>query len=258
MPTTRLISRTEPFTALADVFQSAGFASYSASIGPELINLAYGLDWTGRSLLDLGCGTGNLACFFGRRGFRVVGVDSSAAMLRHGMAEAERDHLGAQFVQTDMRGYRADTQVEMVTCLGGALNYMPTMRDLESVFRVAAAALEPGKLFVFDLHTIQGLADMGCGDEVLSDQPDDHLIVTRSSFSYESLSLTRVFHILRGAGPGWLRFEETHILRGYPVQGVTRLLGPAGLKLVSTLTPDLQPAEGQREAKRLVFVTQRE
>ncbi|MGH2605416.1 MAG: class I SAM-dependent methyltransferase, partial [Anaerolineales bacterium] len=34
-----------------------------------------------RSVLDLGCGTGQLAVYFLERGYRVVGIDLSPAML---------------------------------------------------------------------------------------------------------------------------------------------------------------------------------
>jgi SAM-dependent methyltransferase len=253
------INRLEPYTALADVYQAAGFAAYSLSVGPRLLEMAFEMDWTGRSLLDLACGTGDLACWFAEHGFRVIGIDTSPAMLRHGSAHANQAGLAVEFLTADMRTFKPNNQVELVTCLGGSLNAVPTLRDLESVFRQAALATLPGKLFILDLRTIQGLASAGQSDRIVYDNGEDILIVTRSTFNYESLLLTVQYIVQRYvANTGWQRADETHALRGYPVQAVTSLLGKTGFKLLRTLTPDLQPAEDRRDAEMLLFVAARE
>ncbi len=252
------INRLEPYTALADVYQTAGFASYSTNLGQHLLDMIFGLDWLGHHVLDLACGTGDLACWLAEHGFRTTGVDLSPAMLRFGTAMAQQNGLDAEFVQGDMRTYQPHIPLDLVTCLGGSLNYIAAMRDLESLFRQAALATAPGKLFVFDLHTIQGLADAGSADHIVYDK-DDILIVTRRIFNYETLLLTVEYLIMRYLPDvGWQRADETHLLRGYPVQAVTSMLSRAGFKLLRTVTPDMQPAETVRDAGQLVFVTQRE
>jgi SAM-dependent methyltransferase len=249
------INRAEPYTALSDVYQVAGFADYALAIAPRLQELAFDLDWVGRTLYDMACGTGDIACWFSSHGFRSVGTDISSAMLRFGTAQANDIGVDATFVNADIRTYKPDTQVEMVTCLGGSLNYIATLRDLESVFRQAQAALAPGKLFYFDLRTIQGLAEDDEVERVVFDNGEDVLIVSRSVFNYETLQLIIQYTILRYAEPdGWQRFEETHTLRGYPVQAVTQLLGKTGFQLLQTLTPDMEPAENRRDTRQHIFV----
>jgi len=88
---------------------------------------------------------------------------------------------------------------------------------------------------------------------------NDIYIVTRESFSYESMLLARHFSILRGAENGnWHRAEENHTLRGYPVQAVLTTLGKVGLKVLHTLTPDLDSAENLRNVGQLLLVTTRD
>ncbi|MFE0631443.1 class I SAM-dependent methyltransferase [Streptomyces sp. NPDC058864] len=48
----------------------------------------------GSRVLDVGCGTGRVACLAGRRGATVLGVDLSEPMLREAVAAAEREGLG--------------------------------------------------------------------------------------------------------------------------------------------------------------------
>jgi SAM-dependent methyltransferase len=253
------INRLEPYTALADVYQAAGYAEYSLGVGSRLLEIAFDMDWTGRSAIDLACGTGDLACWFAEHGFRVIGVDASSAMLRHGLAHADEKGLAVEFLNGDMRTFKPTSQAEMVTCLGGSLNAIPTLRDLESVFRQAALATMPGKLFIFDLRTIQGLASAGQTDRIAYDNGEDILIVTHTAFNYEALLLTVQYIIQRYTGnTGWQRADETHTLRGYPVQAVTSLLGKTGFKVLRTLTPDMQSAEDRHDAEMLLFVTTRE
>ncbi len=248
------VNRLEPFTALSDAYQMAGLADYSLALAPRLLQMAFDLEWSGRSLLELGCGTGDAACWFAEHGFRTVGVDTSAAMLRFGTASAKAGGLNVNFVCADMRTFKPELKVEMVTALGGSLNYIPTLRDLESVFRQVHESLTPGKLFFFDLHTIKGLAGAGNSDQVVFDNGEDMLIVARQSFSYETLLRTTQYTILRYVDDtGWQRAEETHNVRGYPVQAVVSLLGKTGFKLLQTLTTNFEPAEG-RDAEQLLFV----
>jgi SAM-dependent methyltransferase len=253
------INRLDPYTALADVYQAAGFAAYSLGVGPRLLEMAFEMDWTGRSLLDLACGTGDLACWFTEHGFRVIGIDASPAMLRHGSAHASQTGLAVEFLTADMRTFKPNNPVEMVTCLGGSLNAVPTLRDLENVFRQAALATLPGKLFIFDLRTIQGLATAGQTDRIVFDNGEDILIVTRSLFNYETLLLAVQYIIQRYTeSAGWQRADETHALRGYPIQAVATLLGKTGFKLLRILTPDMQPAEDRQDAEMLLFIARRE
>jgi SAM-dependent methyltransferase len=253
------INRLEPYTALSDVYQVAGYAAYSEALAPHLLDMAFELEWTGRSLLDLACGTGEVVCWFAEHGFRTVGVDSSTQMLRFGTARAESAGSNADFVAGDIRNFQASSQYELVTCLGGSLNYIPTLRDLESVFRLAQSAVSPGKLFIFDFYTIQGLASSGNKDQIVFDNGSDTMIVLRESFNYETLTSTRTYTILRYTDKtGWQRGEETHVLRGYPVQAVSTVLAKTGFKTISTLTSDLRPSENQRDAEQLLIVATRE
>src|SRR5260221_7881872 len=96
-------NRVDPFSALSEVYQAAGFAEYSAQLAPRLLDMAYSLEWIGRSLLDLACGTGDACLWFADHSFRVTGIDSSEAMIRVGTAYAEARGGNVDLRQGDMR-----------------------------------------------------------------------------------------------------------------------------------------------------------
>ncbi|PJF35412.1 MAG: hypothetical protein CUN49_10700 [Candidatus Thermofonsia Clade 1 bacterium] len=247
-------AQVEPFTALADVYKIGGLSAYSETLAPRVLDFLYDSGWQGSRMLDLATGIGEVPCWFASQNVRAVGVDSSAAMLRHARQLAESRGLAASFVQADIRTYTAEQPADLVLCIGGSLNYLPSLNDLSAVFRVAAAACAPNKLFIFDLLTIHGLARTPA-ERILSDG-ERHFIATRNAFSYETLSLSAHYTIFHYSS-AWQRAEERHIIRGYPVQAVQRLLSGAGFSLEQSLTLDFAPITAATDEDMLLFVARR-
>ena len=102
-----------------------------------------------RSVLDLCCGTGLLARELIARGYEVVGVDASEAMLA-----LARERLGPETVLRRMS--LPDLTIEGVfdaaVCTFDGFNYL-TPDELGLTMAAVAQRLRPGGWFVFDLHT---------------------------------------------------------------------------------------------------------
>ena len=100
-----------------------------------------------RSVLDLGCGTGQLAAALGE-GRRVTGVDPAAAML-----DVARNRPGGEsvdWVKADARTVRLDRQFDLVLLTGHAFQVFLTPGDQAAVLRTIAFHLAPGGRFIFD------------------------------------------------------------------------------------------------------------
>jgi SAM-dependent methyltransferase len=102
-----------------------------------------------RSVLDLCCGTGLLASELIARGYRVVGVDASDAML-----DVARKRLGPEAALSRMT--LPDLTIEGVfdaaVCTFDGLNYL-TPDELSLTMAALAHRLRPAGWLVFDLHT---------------------------------------------------------------------------------------------------------
>ncbi len=166
-------------------------------------------------------------------------------------------NLSVEYSVADVRAFRPAVTYDLALWLGSSLNYIPSLRDLESTFRMVHTALEPKKYLIFDLMTIQGLAAAGSGDRVVSDDEGTHLVLSRNQFSYETLTLTTRYTIFTGDAAAWQRFDEVHILRGYPFQAITRLLEAAGLSLVRLLTTTLEPIDDPRHLEQIIIIAQK-
>ena len=250
------VIQAEPNVALAGVYQAAGLAEYAEALAPRILDLAFELDWTGRTLLDLGSATGDLGAWFTQRDFRVTGIDNSAAMIKVAETRSLRNGADATYAVADLRDYRPPLGFELVTCIGGTLNYMKTTRDLEAAFQTAAACTLPKKYFCFDIFTIRGLAAMH-GPHVVADN-ESAFVLRQGDFNYETLLLTNRYTILEPSSTTWQRAQESHVLRGFPVQSIVKAAQANGFRIVRTLTPDFRPVESMQEPHQLLWLAQRE
>jgi SAM-dependent methyltransferase len=259
-----------PYSALAEVYDYAGFSDYARQSIPRYISYAQSIDWAGRRVLDLGCGTGVTTWYIAQQGYRVVGIDSSSRMLAQaqlrGQMQSEEEQGESlvfdppNFVQMDFRQLESPIgSVDMVLAVGGALNAIQSLRELEGTFTLVNKTLDEGKLFMFDIRTIGGLAiELGNYDKIYYDNSFNLSIIIRSQFSFETLSNTRHYMIFQQQGMTWQRQDEIHIERGYPTQGVAAILERAGFEIRAVLTPDMEPFDAQTDPYgRAVFVAQK-
>jgi SAM-dependent methyltransferase len=99
------------------------------------------------SVLDLGCGTGQLAVALADRR-SVTGVDPAPAML-----DIARHRPGGQridWVEADARTVRLGRRFDLVLLTGHAFQVFLTREDREAVLATIAAHLAPGGRFIFD------------------------------------------------------------------------------------------------------------
>ncbi|WP_422372262.1 class I SAM-dependent methyltransferase [Hoeflea sp.] len=99
------------------------------------------------SVLDLGCGTGELAVTLAK-GRRVTGVEPAAAMLDH--ARRRQGSKDVRWVEADARTVRLHETFDLVVMTGHAFQCLLTGHDQRALCATIAAHLAPGGTFIFD------------------------------------------------------------------------------------------------------------
>ena len=100
-----------------------------------------------KTILELGCGTGQHAIEFSRLGYQVVGVDLSAEMV----ARANGKNISnAHFECGDIRNVRLDAKYDVIVSLFHVMSYQTENKDLSDVFKTAQKHLNPNGVFIFD------------------------------------------------------------------------------------------------------------
>jgi glycine/sarcosine N-methyltransferase len=105
----------------------------------------------GRRILDVGCGTGDLALALGDLGFIVTAIDADAAMIERAREKASTTS-SVVFEQVDMRNLTdafAPASFDLVLCFGNTLVHLTDPRDMESfLFQVRQVLGMKGKLLL--------------------------------------------------------------------------------------------------------------
>jgi SAM-dependent methyltransferase len=102
-----------------------------------------------RSVLDVGCGTGTLACILAIKGHDVFGVDPAAASL-----DVARRKPGADRVRWLLGDATTlpPLQVDLATMTGNAAQVFLTDDEWMATLRGVCNALRPGGRFVFEVR----------------------------------------------------------------------------------------------------------
>jgi SAM-dependent methyltransferase len=198
------------------------WTDYSVDVMPTLTPLLLEGLPAGAHILDLCCGTGQLARQLTTRGFRVTGVDGSAEML----AYARENAPTATFIQADARDFVLPEPVDAVVSLFDSLNHITERAGLEAAFRASYAALRPGGLFVFDLNMDAiYLRDWRGSYSIVE---SDHVVAVRSKYSRIARQAEMALTILREVNGVYQRSDLTLIERAYPAEEVLEALAGAG------------------------------
>jgi SAM-dependent methyltransferase len=133
------------------LFEEARLAGLYDPLDPDRSDLdvyaAMAAEFGARSVLDVGCGTGTLACLLAGQGFTVTGIDPAAASLA-----VARGKPGADRVRW-RHGAAASLpplQVDLAVMTGNVAQVFVTDQEWAQTLRAVRAALRPGGRLVFE------------------------------------------------------------------------------------------------------------
>ena len=100
---------------------------------------------------DLGCGSGIITAKLAGVGYDMIGIDSSPEMLMQ--ARERADGSGILYLNQDITSFELYGTVRAFISTCDVINYIIKTEDLEKVFRLVNNYLDPGGIFIFDIHT---------------------------------------------------------------------------------------------------------
>jgi len=210
---------------------------FSESIFPLLKYLAGRSLPRGGQVLDLCCGTGQLAAILTEHGFKVTGVDISAGQLRY----ARKNAPAAHFIQADACDFKLSRKFDTAFCTFDALNHILKLEDLQQIFRNVSGCLKSGGAFVFDMNTIKEFTSHWDERQSNTEKPGYYYSV---NIKYDRNKRLGEFHItmFRQTGKAWKRSDTVVYETFYPRATVISALKKAGFTDIETFAAN--PREG--------------
>lgn len=212
-------------------------------------------------VLELGCGTGNLTQLLAAKGYDMIGVDCSDAMLNIACEKREKSGHDILYLYQDMTMLELYGTVRAVVSVCDSLNYLVEDEELITCFGLVNNYLDPGGIFIFDFNTRYKYETV-IGNRVIAENRDDCSFIWENYFDsenginvYELTVFARDDDACAAGRELFSRFEEYHMQRGYTLDEMRHFIEVSGLKFCRAYDADTL-GEVTEESGRIYCVAQ--
>jgi 2-polyprenyl-3-methyl-5-hydroxy-6-metoxy-1,4-benzoquinol methylase len=196
----------------------------------------------GDAVLDVGCGLGQHALEFARRGYLVVALDLALSMITRAAEDAQQHGLRINFLHKDIRDIGFEGTFDAVICVGTTFGFFDDEQN-RSVLQRLAHALKPGGRLLLDVVN---------RDHVIASQPnlvwfegESCVVMEESDFNFYSSRLNVKRTMMREDGR---QTESEYSIRLYSVHELGQMLKQAGFSI--------KEVSGQEATRGLFFGAQ--
>ena len=209
-----------------------------------------------KTVLDLACGTGTVACLLAEYGYDVVATDASEEMLVQAAAKAAvLEEKAPLFLLQSMPKLRLAEPVDAVVSTMDSLNYLTREKDIRETFCRVYRWLKSGGQFIFDVNTAYKLRRMD--QQMYMDETEDSFCVWRTFFSEKTQCCTYQVDLFQLNEDGtWEREFEEHRERAWTEEQLRTFLTDAGFTDI-TVTGDLTMKLPRDDEDRVIFRAQK-
>ena len=204
----------------------------------------------GDRILELGCGTGEVAIRLVENGKRVLATDLSEDMLNIAREKAMERCLKLDVALVDMTDFEVNSVVDTVLILTDAINYITDIDPLDKVFYNVSHALKEGGTLIFDINSAYKCnVTLKDYHEVMDDE-DFHFVWDVES----DLNGSIVHHVVIDDLMNDEHIDETHYQITFSLDEYDRLLEKYGFNV--SHYSDFE--EYHDECQRVIFVCKKE
>jgi SAM-dependent methyltransferase len=186
-------------------------------------------------LLDLCCGTGQLAAEFTKRGYKVVGLDGSEQMLHYARLNAPN----VTFILEDARSFSLSHKVQAVISTSDGLNHILQLNELKQVFQNVYAGLSSPGYFLFDLNLKERYQADSWNGSLTGGLEEDYAWAAQRIYD-DNLGQIHLTIFQRVEDHLWRRSDNILTGRGYEIAEVRAALTQVGFT-------DIQVYEAQQD-----------
>ena len=209
------------------------WAAFAENIFPALKDIAGDSLPESAKILDLCCGTGQLAKVLMEKGYKVTGIDGSANQLKF----ARENAPDARFIAADARSFKLPTSYNAVFSTFDSLNHIMTLPELYEVFSNVYQCLKKGGIFIFDLNTEYLFKGLNKNNIEIKETPD-YFYTARRKYDREKRKSLFKFTIFQRKAKTWQRSDVILHQRYYTITEVRSTLKQAGFGGIRAVAAD--------------------
>ncbi len=187
------------------------------------------------TILELGCGTGNMTELLASKGYDMIGVDNSEDMLELAMEKRLKSGHDILYLLQDMQSFELFGTVKAVISVCDSINYVTDEAELKEVFRLVNNYLDPRGIFIFDFNTEYKYREI-LGDRVIAEERDKCSFIWDNYYNEQDkineYELT-LFVQSEEDTDLYRKYQEVHYQRAYTLEKIKTLIEKAGLRYVT-------------------------
>jgi SAM-dependent methyltransferase len=203
----------------------------------------------GSKVLDVPCGEGRIARQLAGRGYRVTGVDQSAALIDLARRTAAAAELDISWEQRDMRNLRWSETFDAAVCWWGSFGYLEEAGKAAFLDAVART-LRPGGRLILETHTVETILPVfqSRGWE----KAGDGFALTEARWDHQTGRIETTWTLIV-AGRTTVKSAS---IRLYTYAEIVRLLSGAGFQNVRGFDPS-HDADFRLGSRNLVLIAEK-
>lgn len=209
-----------------------------------------------KRLLDVGCGTGELAIRLAKDGFDVTGVDLSENMLAIAQAKAEQQRINVEFFQQNMTELEGFLPFDGVIIFCDSLNYLQNETDIQQTFQRIYELLHEGGLLLFDVHSVYKMDHVFQGATFASNDESISYIWICDPLETPHTVVHELTFFVQEEDGRYERYDEWHIQRTFDVKQYEQWLTSAGFTVLE-VSADFTDVPPHDTAERIFFVAKK-
>ncbi|TFB24869.1 class I SAM-dependent methyltransferase [Filobacillus milosensis] len=207
-------------------------------------------------VLEVGCGTGELALKLSNKGYDVTAFDVSCEMIEVAQQKAKVQNSNCQFFQGEASSFDINQSFDLVVSYCDVLNYIVEPSALNKTFKNIFKHLNDDGIFIFDVHSI-AYVDWLIEREIFSEIREEitHIWLCEPGMNEGEIQHDLTFFVQR-ENQLYERYDEQHVQRTYPVQYYKQVLNDIGFEKVD-IYYDFHVEENEKaeeDADRIFFV----
>ena len=187
------------------------------------------------TLLELGCGTGNMTEQLASMGYDMIGVDNSEDMLELAMEKRFKTGHDILYLLQDMQSFELYGTVKAVVSVCDSVNYVTDEAELKEVFRLVNNYLDPRGIFILDFNTEYKYREI-LGDRVIAEERDECSFIWDNYYNEQDkineYELT-LFVQSKEDPELYRKYQEVHYQRAYTLEKIKTLIEKAGLRYIA-------------------------